>query len=240
MNKMKTSFFILVALFSLSIAKAQTADDIIAKHIDAVGGKDKIAQVNSVYLESTASVMGNDAPAKTYILNGKAYKNEMDFGGQSFVTVVTDTGGWMVNPYAGATDPTPLPDDQFKASADQVNAIDPLSNYTVNGGKVELQGQEKVGEVNAWKLKYTSKYGKETTYYVDPATYYIIQSVTTNTAMGQEQTVTITYSDYNKTDFGVVLPNTMHIDAGQYAIDIKTQKVEINKDIDPKIFEMSK
>src|SRR5882672_6200361 len=129
---MKTGFFTLLALFSLSIAKAQTADEIIAKHVDAIGGKDKLSQVNSVYIESTTSVMGTDGPTKTYIVNGKAYKNESEFSGQSFVTVVTDKDGWKINSYEGATDPTALSDDEFKRYSDEIYAADPLINYAAN------------------------------------------------------------------------------------------------------------
>jgi len=237
---MKTGFFTLLALFSLSIAKAQTADEIIAKHVDAIGGKDKLSQVNSVYIESTTSVMGTDGPTKTYIVNGKAYKNESEFSGQSFVTVVTDKDGWKINSYEGATDPTALSDDEFKRYSDEIYAADPLINYAANGGKVELAVQEQVNGINAYKLKYTNKYGLETFYYIDPATWYITQTIATGNAMGQSITVTTTFSNYTKTDFGVSLPFTIHLDLGQFALDVNTQKVEINKDIDPKVFEMSK
>ncbi|HEX5153897.1 MAG TPA: hypothetical protein VFW07_20770 [Parafilimonas sp.] len=240
MNKMKTCFFTLIALLSLTIANAQTADEIIAKHADAIGGKDKISQINSVYLESTTSVMGNDGPTKTYIVNGKAYKNESEFAGQNFVTVVTDTGGWKINAYEGASDPTALSDDEFKRYSDEIYTTDPLANYAANGGKVELVGQEQVNNVNAYKLKYTNKYGLETFYYIDPATWYIIQTTSTATAMGQEVLVTTTFSNYTKTDFGIFMPYTIRLDLGQFALDVNTQKIEINKDIDPKIFEMSK
>jgi hypothetical protein len=236
---MKTGFFSLLALFSLMIANAQTADEIIAKHIDAIGGKDKLSQINTVYVESTTSAMGNDAPTKTYIINGKAYKSESNFGGQEIVNVIKDTSGWMINPYAGATDPTAISSDEFKMNADEIYA-EPFLNYAANGAKVELVGQEKVGDVNAYKLKYTNKYGSETNYYIDPATWYVIQITKQATAMGQTVTVTVTPSNYKQTDFGVYMPYTTHIDMGQFAMDINTQKVQVNTDIDPKIFEMSK
>ena len=239
MNKIKTGFFTLLALFSLTIAKAQTADEIIAKHIDAIGGKGKLSQINTVYIESSTSVMGNDSPTKTYIVNGKAYKNESNFNGQNFVNVIKDTSGWMINPYAGATDPTAIPSDDFKMNADEVY-VDPLINYAANGAKVDTAGQEKVGDVNAYKLKYTNKYGSESYYYIDPATWYIIQVTKQATAMGQPVTVTVTLSNFKQTDFGVYMAYTTHIDMGQFALDVTTQKVEVTKDIDPKIFEMSK
>jgi outer membrane lipoprotein-sorting protein len=236
---MKTGFFTLLALFSLSIAKAQTADEIIAKHVDAIGGQDKLSQINTIYIESSTSVMGTDAPTKTYIVNGKGYRSESDFNGQGIVNVITDKSGWMINPFAGATDPTALPDDQFKANADEIY-VDIFLNYAANGAKVELAGQEKVGDINAYKLKYTNKYNSESFIYIDPATWYIIETTKQSNAMGQDVTIVTTFSNNQKTDYGIIMPYTMHIDMGQFALDVTHKTIEINKDIDPKIFEMTK
>src|SRR4051812_33494801 len=124
---MKICLLALSALLLITTVKAQTADDIIAKHIDAIGGKDLFLKITSIYVESSTAVMGNDAPTKTSIVIGKGYKNETDFNGQNIVQAVTDKGGWMVNPFAGASDPTAMPDDDYKASSDAIFAPDPLA-----------------------------------------------------------------------------------------------------------------
>ncbi|MEO8712239.1 MAG: hypothetical protein ABI405_08965 [Parafilimonas sp.] len=240
MKTIKTLIITLSALLLFTIAKAQTADEIIAKHIDALGGADKVSQVNSVYIESSTAVMGTEGATKTFIVNGKGYRNESDFGGQSLVQVVTDKGGWQINPFQGATDPTAISTDEFNGSSDEVYLLDPLVNYAANGANIELAGQEKIGDVNAYKIKYTNKYGSETNYYIDPATWYLIQLTKESNSMGQPTTITINYSNYQKTDFGVFMAYTTHLDAGQFALDITTQKVEVNKEIDPSIFEMKK
>jgi hypothetical protein len=48
-------------LFSANFVQAQTVDEIIDKHVAALGGKDVINKVNSIYTESTLDVMGNSA-----------------------------------------------------------------------------------------------------------------------------------------------------------------------------------
>ena len=238
MSIIKTGIVALFAISSVITIKAQTTDEIIAKHIDAIGGKDKLAQINSVYIESTTEAMGNESPTKTYIINGKDYRNESDFGGQSMVQVVTDKSGWAIMPFGGSSDPTAISDDDYKSGADAIYAGDPLINYAVNGGKVELQGQEKINDVNAYKIKYTNKYGAEITYYLDPSTWYIIESVKQANMMGQPVTVTTSYSNYRKTDFGMFMPYTINVDTGQFQMKMTTNKVEVNKDIDSKIFDM--
>lgn len=237
---MKACLLSLTALVMVVMAKAQTADEIIAKHIDAIGGKETIAKITSVTIESGTEVMGSEAPTKTYILNGKAYRNDLDLNGQSLVQVITDKGGWAINPFAGGSDPAAMATEEFNSNADLIYASSPLAGYAANGGKAELAGQEKIGDVNAYKIKYTNKYNVEILYYIDPATSYIILVSKKANVMGQEVTVNTTLSNYQKTDFGIVMPFTMNIDMGQFAMQVNTKKVEINKAIDEKIFEMSK
>src|SRR3954451_14808138 len=112
MKKMKKTFLTVSAVLSIAFAKAQTADEVISKHLAAMGGKEKLAQVTSVYIESGTEVMGNESSTKTTILNGKAYRNEADFNGQKMVQVITDKGGWAINPFGGSTDAVAVPEEQ--------------------------------------------------------------------------------------------------------------------------------
>ena len=237
---MKTFLLGLTAVFSIAFVQAQTADEIIAKHLDAIGGKDKLSQVNSLYIESGTEVMGNEMETKTTIVNGKGYRNESDFNGQKLIQVMTDKGGWAINPFAGSSDPAPIPEDQFKMGQDQIYIAGGLADYAAHGGKVELVGQEKVGDINAYKIKYTNKDSGEVLYYIDPTTYQTIQAVRKGSAMGQDVTITASFSNYQKTDAGISIPYTTNIDMGQFALKVNVKKVEVNKTVDPTIFDMPK
>ena len=239
---MKSGTTLLVCLLAVSglSLNAQTADEIIAKHVAAIGGKEKLAQVSSIYIESATEAMGNEAPTKTYIVNGKNYRNESDFGGQTIVQVVSDKSGWAIMPFGGSPDPAVMSDDDFKAGADQIYVGDPLASYSATGGKVELLGQEKINTVNAYKIKYTNKFGVETTYYIDPSTHYIIESIRQANMMGQPVTVTTTYSNYQKTDYGVTMPGSLNLDMGQFQLAITIQKTVINQPVDATTFDMPK
>ena len=241
MKQFKFSLLAATALFAATVTTAQTVDDIIAKHTEAMGGADKISQVNSMYIESSVQAMGSESPNTTTILNGKGYKSESEMMGSKIVQVYTDKGGWMINPMMGASAATPMDDDMYNSGEEQVYTAGGLNDYMAKGSKAELQGQEKTGDINAWKIKLTNKANIETIYYLDPATYYIIQIVKQINMMGQSMDLTINLSDYRKTDEGILIPYTTDINyGGQFSMTSTIKKVEVNKTIDPAIFEMPK
>jgi hypothetical protein len=145
----------------------------------------------------------------------------------------------MVNPLAGQTDPQPLTADQVKAAQSTLDAGSDLFNYKAKGSKVELAGRETVEGVNTYKLKLENKEGKATFYFLDLSTYYIIKRESTTNVNGEDMTAVSTFSNYKKTDIGLVVPHTTITNQG-FEITITVTKVEYNKTIDPKIFEMPK
>jgi hypothetical protein len=220
-------------------AQAQSAEEIFAKHIDAIGGKEKLSAITSVKMTNTNVVMGNEAPATVVILNGKGFRSEAEVMGSKMIQVYTEKGGWMVNPMMGATDPQEIPAEQAKMGQGQIYVV-PLLNYAANGSKAEYLGQEKLGSVNAYKVKLTDKNNEVTTYYFDPATYYLVQTIRSAEMMGQKVDVTTTFADFKKTDYGWVVPQTLEINMGQFAITSKLKNIEVNLPVDAAVFEMKK
>ena len=234
---MKSIKFFLLALAAITSSSlyAQTVDEIISKHVEAIGGKEKLSQVKSLYTENSVDVMGNSAPQKEYLLEGKGYKSELDFNGTSIVQCVNDKGGWMVNPMAGGADAQAIPDAAYKSSKPQIFLGGALIDYAAKGYKAELIGKDG----GSFKIKVSGD-GNETFYFIDPTSYYLTKSIIKGEVMGQAVEITTTYSDHKKTDFGIVLPYAKNIDMGMFQMSLKTEKVEVNKAIDPKIFVMPK
>ena len=221
----------------LTQVHAQSIDEIISKHLDAIGGKQKLSSINSVKMENAMEVMGNSATTIITILNGKGYKTESEIMGSKMVQVINEKGGWMINPMGGSSDPVDLPEAAAKQASGQLYII-PLLDYATRGVKLTLEGKETVGGGEAFKVKVTNKDGADVTMYIDASTFYLTRLVQTADVMGQTVTNTITYSDFKKTESGWVVAYTTDIDmGGMFQLKNRLSKIEVNPTIDVSIFE---
>jgi hypothetical protein len=230
-----------VALFCAVTASSQTANEIISKHIQAIGGKDLLTKITSVYSESTMDIMGNQGNVKTTILNGKGMKQEMDIMGNTMITCYTDKGGWSINPMTGATTAEAMPETQYKSGKDQIVLGAPFINYAEKGSKADLMGTDSVGSVNAYKIKLIAPDSTSSVYFIDPATFYLIKTIQSIEVQGSMTDNEMTFSDYRQVEgYAVPYKIDMNIAGGQFQISITVSKVELNKPVDEAIFSIPK
>jgi hypothetical protein len=231
---------LLTALFSLAFisAQAQTADEVISKYSDALGGLNAFNSVKSAKMTGIATIQGMDFPLTIQVINGKAFRVDVEVMGQSVVNCYKDGKGWKINPFGGAETATDVDGAElleFKAQASLSNG---LMDYKTRGHQVELQGQENVEGTNAYKIKFTSKDdGKVTTFYIGSTDYLLLKSVTSREMQGQEIDVDTWYSDYK--EFGGIkfaMTRSQKI-MGQDFQTITLNNVELNVSVDEKVFD---
>jgi len=96
------SFSIILLLFLPLIARAQTADEIVKKALDARGGIEKIKAVRSERISGRVS-FGHGAEG-TFVVELKRPLRmhiEISIEGQKIVRVYDGkSSGWMINPFA--------------------------------------------------------------------------------------------------------------------------------------------
>lgn len=215
---------------------AQTANDIINKNIDAMGGKEKLMKLTAVYEEISTSVMGQEIPGKVWIVNDKGMRTEMEVMGQKVISVMTKDTGWMVNPMMGSSTPQPLPSEQVKQSAGRMDLRGQFLDYANKGYTATLEGKDAVSGKDNYKLKMV-KGSDNFEFYIDATTYLITKIVTEVKASGMSMNTEIGMSDYKKTPEGYTFPytTTIHVNSGMEITSAIT-KLTINPTIDPAVF----
>lgn len=232
---MKTNklFATAVAAFISISSFAQTVDEIVDKHIAALGGADKLKSVNTIVAERSLSVQGMDIPTVSTLVVNKAVRSESTVMGNSMVQAYDGTTAWMIRPtmMGGTGEPENMPADQLKQLKGQLDPFGPLFNYKEKGNKVELVGKEKVDKKDTYHLKVTTAGGDVSDQYIDATTYLLTK--TKASANGQD--VEISFSDYKDVD-GVKIAYAMDISNQMGNLAFLTSKIKINGPVDEKVF----
>ena len=230
-------FLFATAIISVNSFSQTPADGIVGGYIDAIGGRDKLTQINSVSIQGTAEVMGSSGAYNITILNGKGYKIEMNFNGSNVVQSVTTDSGWLINPFAGMPTASAMPKGQYLSLRDNIFIPNPLLNYSTNGYLVKFTGQDAVDGKPVYKIETTSPDSVLTTYYIDSATHYIDEKIINING----ELTTAKYTDYQKTDFGNTMPFSQDLTTPQgYELSFKIDKVTINPPVDASVFDKPK
>jgi outer membrane lipoprotein-sorting protein len=244
---MKKHILPFLMLLISGLAAAQTADEILNKHLEAMGGKDKMAAMKTVYMESVAvRPNGDEVVTKMWKQDKQGMRREINFGMGSITSVVTDKEGWSSNPRSGGKFEAMTP-EMVQAQQSELDCAGPLIDYASKGHKAEYVGKEDVNGVSCHVIKLTTKAGREITYCLDPATYYVARMKMKGGGMGmrggnpnaqgapaQDREFVTDFSDYRKTEDGYLFPWTTTIVGMGASSNI--EKVEVNKPIDPKTF----
>jgi len=239
---MKRYFLSAFVLICASTAMSQTVDEVINKYVDAIGGKEKLANLQSVYME-TVSVMqnGNEVTSKMWKVNNKLVRREINFGMGSMTSVVTDKEGWNSNPRNGNKF-EPVAPEALQMQQAELDVAGPLVDYKAKGHTAELQGKENVDSTECYKVKLTLKSGRDITYYIDTKNYYVVRMKTkggggmggNRPGANPDQEFIVDYSDYRKTPEGYAFPYAI-TRVGQGA-STNVEKIEVNKPVDPKLY----
>lgn len=230
MKKIILSFAVLVTAFVS--AKAQTADEIIAKYITAIGGADKWTKIQSIKIEGQVEVQGVTIPYTMQGVQMKGMRVDAEFQGNKIIDIVTPEKGWSQNPLAGKASLDPISDDELKSKVDDLDLQDAFIDYKTKGSSVEFLGKEEEDGNEYFKIKLTSKNNNEKTYFFDPQTSLVYKIESIVKQQGQEVKSSIKLLDYQTTDFGIKMP----FKQDQGMMVMVTKKVTVNPTVDEAIF----
>ena len=219
---------------------AQTADEIIAKNIEARGGHDKIKAINTLRVTGRMTMgPGMEAPFVGKWKRPTMFRLEFTMQGMTGVQAYDGKSGWMVMPFMGKTDPEAMSEEDVKQVDDQADFEGPLVDYKTKGHTIELIGKETVEGTEAWKLKVTRKSGDVSYLWLDSEAWLEIKEEGKRKARGQEFEFESISSDYKEVG-GVLFPHSI-ASKPKGAPEGQTMtfdKIELNIDIPDGDFKM--
>src|ERR1700674_4909018 len=109
MKQLKLILSLIILIPAAIIVKAQTVDEIVSKHVDAIGGADAWEKINSVRVEGTMTVQGTDVTIAVTTLHGKGHREDISLMGLSGYQIIPPAGGWKYMPFQGQTKVEPMP-----------------------------------------------------------------------------------------------------------------------------------
>ncbi|HWE46034.1 MAG TPA: hypothetical protein VG407_08390 [Caulobacteraceae bacterium] len=235
-----------LAVANVAFAQApMTADQLIAKHVAARGGLDKLRAIKSLHFEGDMLVDFGGGNVKLVIdeqiARGGKMRQNATIQGLTIVQAYDGSQGWQIQPFQGRKDAEVLSPDDSRDLAEQADIDTALVDYAAKGSHVEYLGTEDMDGTAAYKLRLTEKTGDQITYFIDTDSLMTIREQTKRTLHGHENVGITDLGDYEQVD-GVYFPFQIESFApgSTQKTTITFNKAEANASADDALFAMPK
>ncbi len=241
----KIAVVVLFLIGTQFISNAQTAQEVVRKYIENIGGEEAIRKVKNIKMTAKVDAQGMVIPLEMINLaNGKMIV-KFEFQGKEMVQQAFDgETSWGVNFMTQKAE---------KADAEQTENIkrevgdfpEAFLDYEKKGYKIELMGKETIEGVECFKIKFTKKPlladGVEVEnvqyYYFDTENYVPIVTET-EIKSGQmkgsiSQTVFSNYTEVEGVYYPFSINSRLKDGEGQ---PVTIEKVEVNVEVDENMF----
>ncbi len=153
----------------------QTAEELVAKNLQAKGGIEKIKALKSLRMTASFDASGFKATIGQESKRPALLRTTFSVQGMTQVQAYDGSTGWQISPFQGRKDPELLGEDDMRELVEAADFDGPLVDPEAKGNKVEYLGHDQVDGDDAYKLKITLKNGDIFYYYLDPDAYIEIQ-----------------------------------------------------------------
>ncbi|MDF1611630.1 insulinase family protein [Stygiobacter electus] len=209
-----------------------TAEQVIDKYIQVMGGKDKLSQMKDETMKLTGSMQGMNlvvtitrkAPNKLFQL--------IDFGVGQQKTVFDGTRG-KVSAMGQEQELSGSQLEEMKVQA----ALNAFLDYASQGIKLELAGMEPINKKDAYKINLIYPSGKKNSQYYDAATGFLIRTNSTVDSPQGSLSITIDYDDYKELN-GYMVAHKMIQGTPMGSIELTLSSYEVNKNVSDDLFKV--
>lgn len=222
--------------------QAQTADQIVQKYIQQIGGEKAWKNLKTINSSGIYNYGGIEFPFSAIAKSPNKYKFIVPLNGKHYTQVFNGKTGWKIDAFKNETKPQYLTGKPARALANEtdVEIESPLINYAKKGFTIHLEGKETVEGKECFKVNLFKKEGEIESYFIDNQEYSLVMKRALSKNDELEKTILDAYfSDYREVN-GVKIPFVVSYKfKDQNILKIKTEKVQINEKVEDFIFKYS-
>jgi outer membrane lipoprotein-sorting protein len=195
----------LALMCASTILLAQTAEDLVARNLQAKGGIEKIKAIRSLKMSGKFQQGSFTAQIAEEAKAPDDFRQMFTIQGMTQIQAYDGTTGWQISPFEGRRDPELLGEDDLRDVSEDADFYGPLVDYKEKGNTIEYLGMDTVEGDDAYRLKVTLKNGDIVYYYLDPDTYIEIRTERQQFIRGSVRETQSDLGSYKQVD-GVYFP----------------------------------
>ena len=215
------------------------AEQILARHVEAKGGMEKIKAIQTIMWDAEAQTMGMQLPLTVYVKRPGMIRTEV-FIPQMNAEIITGYDGslaWTSNPMAGggAMD---LPKSQAESLADQADLDGLLIRHMADKNALQYEGSDQVEGNEAHKFTISREGKSPVVIYLDAETLMEtrVEAEGMDPQTGSMVPTIMDMSDYRDVE-GVMMAHTIEVELnGQPFQELTIKEIKANIAINDQIF----
>ncbi len=233
-------FFIALLFFTIppALARADQATDIAQIHLEAIGGRQRIAALTG--LRMSGVVVVGETRVRFTMIAARPNRVRLETGGNGRTLINAtdgeeapwefDTGTWPPRYRA-------MNEAAAKSFTADAEFDDPLVAGAARGFTLEYAGETEVDGQKMLRVLVTRKLADTFALLLDEETYFIVLRVEQRTTAGGRKRQIITrYDDFRPVD-GILLPHRLTVMTdGRVEQQMVMEKIETNPEVTPETF----
>jgi outer membrane lipoprotein-sorting protein len=222
-------------------AAAQDASEVVAKMIDAGGGREAMEAVKDATMTGQMDIipMGMSGTITMYFKEPNMYRQDMEAMGMVFTQAFDGETAWITNPQTGATEELPGMAQEYagRSGLEMGNSV--LLHPEKYGVTYRVKGREAFEGRDHFVLEQAFESADVNTLYVDAETFLLSKMRTkTMDPMGGTTDQELIFRDYKAVE-GLKYAHSLTIhQAGEEFATMTFMEIRINSGLDDALFKM--
>jgi outer membrane lipoprotein-sorting protein len=214
----------------------QSAEELIAKSLEARGGLARLRAIKSVRMTGVISMGVDEIPIVIEIKRPASVRSELKIDDAVLVQAYDGQEAWGVAP--GDLGPQRLPPEMAKDVAARADLEGPLADYAAKGNRVELRGTRDTDFGEAHVLRVTKPAGEVEDHFLDAETFLPVRVEARRKVHGRELVAVTTLDDYEEVG-GLKWAHTIEsgVQGQAERQRLTIEKIEIDPTIDDSRFQ---